>query len=53
MSEMTHVACESKLRLVVRSSKHQCPGNWVPMGLAVIYSVWAARAFSAEIKCRH
>ena len=29
---MTHVVCESKLRLVVRSSMHPCPGNWVAIG---------------------
>ena len=30
---MTHVVCESKLRLVVRSSMHPCPGNWVAIGM--------------------
>ena len=34
---MTHVACESKLRSVVKSSMHLCPGNWVAIGRAVVY----------------
>ena len=46
---MTHVVSESKLRLVVRSSMHPCPGNWV----AVVYFAQAIHAFSAGIKCRH
>ena len=50
---MTHEACESKLRSVVRSSVHPYPGNWVAIGRAVVYYAWAARTFSAEIKCRH
>ena len=29
---MTHVASESKLRSVVMSSMHPCPGNWVAIG---------------------
>ena len=50
---MTHAACESKLRSVVRSSMHPYPGNWLAIGRAVVYYAWAARAFSAGIKCRH
>ena len=50
---MTHEACESKLRSVVRSSMHPYPGNWVAIGYAVVYYAWAARIFSAGIKCRH
>ena len=50
---MTHEACESKLRSVVRSSMHPYPGNWVAIGHAVVYYAWAAREFSAGIKCRH
>ena len=33
---MAHEACESNVRLVVRSSMHPCPGNWVEIGRAVI-----------------
>ena len=36
---MTHVACESTLRSVVRSSMHPCPGNWMAIGCAVVYYV--------------
>ena len=50
---MTHVACESKLRSVVRSSMHPRPGKWVAVGLAVAYHARAARSFSDGIKCRH
>ena len=50
---MTHEACKSKLRSVVRSSMHPYPGNRVAMGRAVMYYAWAARQFSAGIKCRH
>ena len=50
---MTHEACESKLRSVVRSSKHPHPGNCVAIRHAVVYYAWAAREFSAGIKCRH
>ena len=52
-TSMTHVACESKLRLVVMSSMHPCPGNWVAIGHAVVYHDRAAHAFSSGIKCRH
>ena len=34
---MTHVACESKLLLVVRSSMHPFSGNWVAVGHMVVY----------------
>ena len=50
---MTHLVCESKLRLVVRSSMHPCPGHCVAIGHAVAYFPQAAHAFSAGIKCRH
>ena len=50
---MTHVACESKLCSVTRSSLHPCPGNLVAIGRAVVYYAWTAQAFSAGIKCRH
>ena len=40
---MTHEACESKLRLVVRSSMHPYPGKWVAIGHVVVYHAWAAR----------
>ena len=49
---MTH-ECESKLRSVVRSSMQTYPGNRVAIGRAVVYYAWAAREFSAGIKCRH
>ena len=52
-TSMTHVACESKLRSVVRSFIHPSPRNWVTIGRAVVYYAWAAHAFSAGIKCRH
>ena len=52
-TSMDHLACESKLRSVVRSSMHPCPGIWVEIGRAVVYYARAARAFSAGIKCRH
>ena len=48
---MTHEACESKLRSVVRSSMHPYPGNWVAIWRAVVYYACAARSFSAGIKC--
>ena len=50
---MTQVACESKLRSVVRSSMHPCPENLIAIGRAVVYYAQAAHAFSAGIKCRH
>ena len=50
---MTNEACESKLPSVVRSSMHPYPGNRVAIGRAVVYYAWAARKFSAGIKCRH
>ena len=49
-TSMTNVACESKLRSVVRSSVHPCPGKWVAIRREVVYYV---NAFSAGIKCRH
>ena len=50
---MTHVAYESKLRSVIRSSIHQCQGNWLAIGHTVVYYARAAHTFSARIKCRH
>ena len=50
---MTHVACESKLRSVVKSSMHPCPGNWVAIGRAVVYHGRAAHTFSTGTKYRH
>ena len=50
-TSMTSVDCEPKLRSVVRTFKHPCPGNWVGIGRAVVYYVWAAHAFSAWVKC--
>ena len=47
---MTHVACESKLRLVVRSSMHPCAGNLLAIRRAVVYY---AQAFSTRVRCRH
>ena len=32
---------------------HPCPGDCVAIGHAVMYYDWAARAFSAGIRCRH
>ena len=50
---MTNEACESKQRSVVRSSMHPYPENRVAVRRAVVYYAWAARAFSAGIKCLH
>ena len=50
---MTHEACESKLRSVVRSSIHPYPEKLVAIGHAVEYCAWAAHEFSAGIKCRY
>ena len=50
---MTQVRWNSKLRSVVRSSMHQCPGNWVAIGTVVMYYARAVQVFSAGIKCRH
>ena len=50
---MTHVACESNLRVVMRSSVHPYPGTWLAIGRAVLYYARLAHAFSAGIKCRH
>ena len=50
---ITHSACKSKLRIVVRSFMHPCPGNQVAIGSAVAHYARAAHAFSAGIKCRH
>ena len=52
-TSMTHVACESKLRSVVRSSMQPCPGNSRAIGHAVIFYDRAVHTFSAVIKCRH
>ena len=50
---MAHVACRSKLCLVVRSSMPPCLKNWVAIRRAVVYYARAAHAFSAGIECRH
>ena len=50
---MTKVACGLKKGLVLRSSMHPCPGNWVAVGPTVVYYVRAVHQFSAGIKCRH
>ena len=34
---MTHVACELKLRSIMKSLMYPCPGNWVAIGRTVIY----------------
>ena len=44
---MTHIACEPKLRSVVRSSMPR------KLGGAVMSYARAVHAFSAGIKCRH
>ena len=44
-----HVACESKLRSVVMSSMHPCPGDRLAIGRAVVYYARDAHAFSAWI----
>ena len=51
----TNDSCsESKLlRLIVGSSTHPCPENWVVIGRTVVYYTLTSRAFSAGIKCRH
>ena len=47
------VACDPKLRSVVRSSMHPCPRNWVAIGRMVVFYAQAANAFRVRIKCRH
>ena len=47
ITPMTHAACESKLRSVVRSSAHPSQGNWMGTGRAVVYYARAGQAFSA------
>ena len=32
---------------------HPCPGNWIAIGRAVMYTAETAQAFSAGIKRRH
>ena len=49
---MTHVACESKLRSLIRSPIHPFQRNRVAFGHTVVYYGRAAHAFSAVIKCR-
>ena len=46
---MTHVVSESKLRLVVRSCMHPCPGNWVAIGHAVVYFAQAPTHLVQEL----
>ena len=43
-TSMTHVAYESKVHLIVRSSMHPWPRNWVTTGRVVVYHARAARA---------
>ena len=50
---INHVACESKLRLVVRAFMHPCPGNQVAISRSVVHYARSAHAFSAGIKCCH
>ena len=50
---MTHVACESKIRSVVRSSMHPCLITKVAIRRAFVYYAQAVHALSAGIKCRH
>ena len=47
---MTHTACETKLRSVVTSHMHPCPGNCGAIGRAVVKNAREARSFSAGIK---
>ena len=47
---MTHVVNQSKLDLVLGSSRHPCPGNWVAIGHTFVYYAQADHAFSAGIK---
>ena len=46
---MTHVACESMLRSVVRSSMHPYPENWAEGRRVVVYYAQTACSFSAGI----
>ena len=50
---MTHVACESKMRSVVRLSMHPHSANWVVIKRAVVYYPRDAYTFSGGIKCWH
>ena len=52
-TSMSQVSSESKLRSVVSSSMHPCPGNWVAIGSAVVYYPRAAQAFDSGIRYRH
>ena len=52
-TSMTHVSCESKLRLVARSSMHPYPGNLVATGRSIVYYARTVHTFSTGIKCRH
>ena len=49
----THVAFESHLSLVVRSSMPPYLGNWVAIGRAVVWYDRAAHAHSGGFKCWH
>ena len=49
----THVACNSKLRSVVRSSMHLCQGNWVAIMCAAVYYSRAVHALGTRIRCCH
>ena len=50
---MNHVACESKIRSVVRLSMHPRSANWVVVWRAAVYCAQASHASSAGIKCQH
>ena len=52
-TSLTHVACESMLRSVVRSSIHPCLRNCAAIRCAVVYYAWGAQSFSAGIKWWH
>ena len=50
---MTHVAYESNLGYIMRSSLHPCLEKWVTIGRWVVYHALAAHTVSAGIKCQH
>ena len=52
-TQMTHIAFETKVRSVLKSHTHPCPGNCVATGRVVVNYARAALSFSAGIKCRH
>ena len=50
---MTHVAYESNLGYVMRSSLHPSLEKWVAIGRCVVYQALLAHTVSAGIKCQH